>query len=301
MISHVQVKHEWMMSYRFMRMNMSGIIAGNKLEKQSDVLNTYAVSPDFMQMNMHMAMMMYGLSSRLTVMAMLNYNTSYMEMTMPTGKSYHHHPMSSSGLGDARAYALYALLKSPAYQLLVCGGVSVPTGNINVMGGQGATMYPGQRYPYAMQPGSGTYDFLPCLNYLVQKRKFTFSTQLSSVLRTGYNRIGYRLGDEVNLCGWGAWQWASLINSSVRLNANVAGKMKGMDPTLNALEELSANTRNYGGTRIYAYAGSSIQPGRGPLKKHCLALEWGMPLYQRLNGIQMKQKFSINVNWSIRF
>src|SRR5882762_4898775 len=54
MISHVHLKNEWMISYRFMGMNMSGTNSGTERISQDKVLNSYFASPTLMQMNMHM-------------------------------------------------------------------------------------------------------------------------------------------------------------------------------------------------------------------------------------------------------
>ena len=102
MISHTHMKGEWMVSYRWMRMNMAGVIRGTQDLSQTDVLSDYQTSPDFMRMRMHMLMLMYGVTDKLTFMAMLNYTSNYMEMTMPSGSRFHQHGMSSAGLADTR-------------------------------------------------------------------------------------------------------------------------------------------------------------------------------------------------------
>jgi len=165
MISHVHTKNEWMISYRYMGMNMSGVEDGHTSLSQSDVLANYRSSPDLMQMQMHMGMLMYGITDRLTVMGMFNYVSNYMEMTMPVGSHLHHHSMSSTGIGDAKLYALYALKKNMFRQMIASLGFNLPSGSISVKGPAGAMMYPDQRYAYSMQLGSGTVELLPGITY----------------------------------------------------------------------------------------------------------------------------------------
>lgn len=301
MISHVHQKNEWMISYRFMGMNMGDLAQGISARGENDVLSTYAAYPDFMRMNMHMLMAMCGISDRLTVMTMFNYSSGYMEMTMPVGRNLHHHGMSSAGLGDTKLYALYALSKKPIEQILVSLGVNLPTGSIMNKGEPGAMMYPNQRLPYNMQLGSGTYDLLPGITYLSQKRKMTYSAQMTSVLRTNYSAIGYKLGNELDLNAWTGWQWLPFMSSTLRLEGTIAGKIKGKDQSLDIFVEPSANSFNYGGKRVYTYIGSSIQPKSGFLKSNRLCAEYGLPIYQDLNGIQMKTKNSFYLAWLITF
>jgi len=301
MISHVHLKNEWMISYRYMSMNMSGINHGADAANQSEVLQNYTGSPNLMQMRMHMLMAMYGVSNKLTVMAMFNYTSDYMEMTMPMGKEYHRHSMMTSGIGDTKLYALYALKKTMLSQLLLNAGINLPTGIINLKGPIGAAMYSNQRYPYAMQLGSGTVDILPGLTYLTQKNKLTFSTQVQGIIRIGFNNNGYKLGNEVTVNGWGAWQWLSVISSTLRLEGNLSTKISGKDKSFDTYQEPSANPSNYGGKRLTAYIGTTFQPKRSFLKKNRLSIEYGLPFYQNLNGYQMTINNSLYFAWSLTF
>lgn len=297
MISHAHAKNEWMISYRYMGMTMQGLNS----KKESDVLSVYTASPRAMQMQMHMVMAMYGLTDRLTVMAMFQYVFNYMNMTMPMGKHYYNHSMLSSGLGDTRLYALYALRKKGTEQLLMSAGFNIPTGTINIKGAAGSMMFDAQRFPYSMQFGSGTYDVLPCINYLIQQNKMSYSAQMASVLRTHYNSLNYKYGNELTVSAWAAWQWLSYITSSLRVEANAAGKIKGKDQTLKVYDEPSANPDNYGGERIQVYLGTSFRIKKRFLDKNRLSIEYGLPVYQNLNGIQMKTKVGLFAAWPLTF
>lgn len=299
MISHVHLKKEWMVAYRYMGMHMQGLSRSGQSENGTDGLQDYSASPDFMQMNMHMIMAMYGITNRLTIMGMQNYNTVYMKMIMQGGT--HHHSMSSSGLGDTKLYALYALVKNDNTQLLLSGGLSLPMGSITRKGEVGSMMYSGERLPYSMQNGSGTYDLLPGLNLLHQHNTMYYCLQASSIIRTGTNSLGYKFGNELNLNAWYAWQWLPFISNSIRLDGNLVGCMNGRDSSLDPYSEISANTTNYGGKRISIYSGISAQAKNGCLKRSRFSLEYGIPLYQDLNGLQAKLKNSLYFTWALKF
>lgn len=301
MISHAHAKSEWMVSYRYMGMTMQQLTEGLQAKSETDVLETYKASPRFMQMQMHMLMAMYGVTDKLTCMAMFQYTFNYMDMMMLMGKRYYSHNMLSSGLSDTKLYALYALRKNKSKQLLVSFGINIPTGSIQRKGAAGAMMYDAQRLPYSMQLGSGTYDFLPGVNYLVQRNKMSYSAQVTAVLRAHYNALSYRYGNELTASAWAAWQWLSFINNSLRVEGSVAGKIKGKDQTLNVYEEPSANPGNYGGERLTVYIGTSFRIKKGFLDKNRLSIEYGLPVYQNLNGIQMKTKSGLYAAWSLTF
>lgn len=313
MISHVHRKNEWMLSYRFMNMGMSELFNGTKAINQTDVFSNYLMVPTNMQMNMHMLMGMYGITNKLTLMAMLNYNLAEMSMKMYSPTSNYTsivnyitpysmtHTMKTSGIGDVKLYALYGIINTANHHLLASIGASLPTGNINFKGSDHSMMYPNERYPYAMQLGSGTFDALPTISYLLQKNKIAFSVQVSSIIRTYNNAIGYKLGNEVTLNTWAAYKLFNFLSCSLRAEGTVAAKISGNDPTLYYYNEPSANPYNYGGKRINCYGGLTWQNTNGCLKNYKLGAEFGVPVYQNLNGIQLSNKYTICISLSRKF
>lgn len=310
MLSHIHPKNEWMFSYKWMSMNMSGVMSGSQTISNEAVFTNYLMAPKNMSMNMHMLMGMYGITNRLSAMVMVNYNSLSMQMEMFVPGGHHHpgsaettpsHIMESSGLGDTKAYLLYGLLHKRQHQLLVSGGMSFPTGSILVTGKDDDMMYPNNRLPYNMQLGSGTYDVLPCVNYLFQQGKFTASTQVSAVIRTGYNPVGYRLGNEFTSNSWVAYKWLPFLSSSLRAEGSIQNNITGLDPTLYRYNEPAANTENYGGKKIVGYIGSVFHLNTGALKNAGIAAEYGIPVYQYYNGIQMRQQQSWTLSLQYSF
>jgi len=312
MLSHVHHKGEWMVSYRLMSMSMNGIRSGNSSISDNAVFNQYLMAPKSMQMNMHMLMAMYGVNNKLTLMFMANYISNTMKMSMlpvvgmnmpgmdmSTGNF--NNPTVSSGLGDIKIYALYNLLNNDYHQLVISAGANIPTGNINYLGAGNNIIYSGSRLPYAMQLGSGTFDVLPGISYLYKKEKLATGIQLSGVERFYNNSLGYHLGNEATANVWFAYRWLSFLSSSLRIETFVNNKIQGNDPYLYYLNEPSANPANYGGQRVALYLGSTWQIRKGILKNNKLGAEYGLPLYQYVNGIQAPVTAMINAYWSITF
>ena len=306
MLSHVHSKGEWMFSYRYMNMNTRGMEQNGKSISNEQIYNQYLYSSDRMSMNMHMLMAMYGVNDRLTLMAMLDYKQSSMNMTAPEGSTHIHngvsmsgsmaHHMKTSGFGDMSLTALYSIINNTKHHVLLSGGVSIPTGSIEDKGESGG-MYADKHYPYMMQQGSGTWDVKPGLTYTYKGDKVMASTQIFSTIRTGYNHVGYKLGNELTFNNWVAYELTSWLSTSLRGEVIQIGSIKGNDPSLYAYTEPAANAKNYGGTTAMLYAGINVFF----LGNNKIGIEGGLPVYQQSNGIQASAYSNINLVYSIVF
>ncbi len=316
MLGHQHPKGGWKISYRYMSTYAKGNATGTSSVDDNYVFNNYLMAPQNMRMDMHMIMAMYGITNKLSVMAMFNYNVMSMNMNMLPGTMHMHMDggtmvMStndntsmhshSSGLGDTKLYAVYSLLNKKIHHVIVSAGFNLPTGSIRVKGASDDMMYAGARLPYMMQMGSGSFDFMPGITYLLKANKFSFSTQLTTVLRPFNNSLNYHLGNEYSLNVWGAYQWFPWISTSLRVEGNSVGAISGQDAELYQVLEPDANPACYGGQNINGYVGLNFYLNKGFLKNNKLSVEYGMPLYQNFNGIQLVPKSTIYAGWLISF
>lgn len=306
MISHVHPKGEWMFSYRYMNMNSGGMQQNRAPISNDQIFNKYVYTSDKMQMDMHMLMAMYGLSNKLTLMGMAEYNSATMNMKGLPGSAHMHngvmmsgdmsHDMKTSGFGDVSLTALYSIINSSKHHVVFSGGLSIPTGSVQTKGETGS-MYPNKRYPYMMQQGSGTWDILPGLTYTYKGEKVMASTQVTSTLRTGYNAVGYKLGNEFMFNNWVAYQWFPFVSTSLRGEFIQLGEIKGRDASYAALTEPSADPANYGGSVACIYGGINFYF----LSINKIGIEAGLPIYQKTNGIQATLKTNIHLLYTIIF
>jgi hypothetical protein len=318
MISHVHPKGQWMVSYRYMTMSMRGEMDGNSKVSDHTVFTqyNYAMSATTMRMDMHMLMIMYGLTHKITLMAMMNYNINSMNMVpfaptmmmnMPgmsanTTAANVDMNMRTQGVGDLKVSAMYSILNGDNHHLLVNGGISIPTGSIQQTGGANS-MYPNSRFPYNMQLGSGTFDLLPLINYTYTHDRLSLSAQAQSIIRLGYNTIGYNLGNQYTGNLWAGYRCFRSWSSTLRLEAFHSDGINGSDPSLdlNLTAEPSDNYLNYGGSRISTYVGTSYLFTQGALKNNSISAEFGIPIYQNYNGIQMSNTWSLYATWIYTF
>ena len=62
-----------------------------------------------------------------------------------------------------------------------------------------------------------------------------------------------------------------------------------------------ADPLNYGGDTVTAFLGADFSPQRGALKGHKLGVELGVPVFQDLNGVQLKRDWSLAFAWRKSF
>ena len=307
-------KGEWMLSYRFMQMQSGGMYRSGRPVPDAEVFNQYQylMNPDRMLMQMHMLMAMYGLSDRFTLMAMLGYNYNSMQMHMAPGTSMHHHmagmsmtstdpnmSITSASFADPKLWLMYRAYSGSNAQVVLSGGLSLPVGSIRLQGSS-TDMYAGSRLSYCMQAGSGSVEVLPGITYINRGRRFTFSSQATGTLRTNTNSLGYRLGNEAVWNTWLACLLHRNVSVSTRLEAWATEAQYGTDKGLYPGYEPSADASNSGGKRAEAYIGANYNLA-GLAGNYRLAAEYGLPLYQKYNGLQQHIRNVVNLSLTLSF
>ncbi len=302
---HTHKQGEWMFSYRFMHMTMSGLQQGNHSVSTNAVLQDFMMAPLEMDMDMHMLGMMYAPNDRVTLMAMLNYLDNSMTMTNRMDMTSR---TASSGLGDSQLSALISLKEWGQHKLHANLGVSIPTGSINPR--YDTPMGEDTLLPYAMRLGSGTYDFNIGLTWNYQAETFSMGAQMMNTTRTGENNADYRLGHQNKLTYW----LGVPFGSSWSLGANIVAKniqsIKGADHRLmhhghgmhGMMMSPSQNADFSGGDFVHTgislnYLSNHSNWTRG----HRLAIEYTVPVVQDVTGIQMKQDSVLTFGWQKAF
>lgn len=308
MTDHVHPKGEFGIAYGFMFSESKGNVEGtNSLSDEQIYYNKgYMMAPHIMRMQMHMLMPMYGITNRLTAMAMVMYNVNKMNMHMLPMTSmpgmamdtYNDMPTSSqsSGLSDTKLYLLYNLLGDCMHRLVVSGGVSIPTGKINA---SGATLQGSNDVlPYNMQLGSGTFNALPGVVYAGQTYHLNFGAALSSNIKTGANNSNYRWGNEYSFSPWFAYKIQSWASISIRAEYYRMDAIQGYDKAihLSSGNDPSANVLNYGmQQRAGIYGGINLFAPSSCFKGMRLMAEYGLPVYNKMAGLQMPAKSFFNI------
>ncbi|MFP2995650.1 transporter [Spongiivirga sp. MCCC 1A20706] len=284
---HTHGKGELMFSYRYMYMNMEDLNRGSNNVSFQDALSEYMVTPTSMPMNMHMLGMMYAPSDKITLVAMANYVDSEMEHLTRMGSTF---TTEASGFGDLKVGALYTFFNKNSQQLHGQIGVSIPTGNIDIEDVTPASSPNEVILPYPMQIGSGTFDAELALTYLKQWIGWSFGSQVRTTIRTGINDNDYRLGNRYTINNWFAHNATDWLSFSGRVEFGTIDRIEGANPALNPMMVITADTVNSGMTYANAAIGFNLYAFQGGLKNLRFGFEAALPLFQNMNGIQLRNK-----------
>lgn len=316
---HRHAKGEWMLSYRYMHMDMAGNRVGNDSISPETIATTIQnrffglpgqppmlrVVPTGMTMDMHMFGLMHAPTNRITLMLMGNWLEKKMDHITFAGATGSERlgtfTTRSSGFGDASASALIGLFDHGPHSVHATLGISVPTGSnterdeiLTPMG-----VRPRPRLPYPMQLGSGSWSGIVGLTHNWHGNRLSAGSQWRSLIRLHRNDQGYTLGDEHRLTGWAAWRFAPLLSLSTRLEGLYRGNIDGFDPNIVAPVQ-TADPDHQGVERLDLGIGVNFA-ATGRLVGHRLAVEWLTPLYQDLDGPQLETDWTLTVGWQYAF
>lgn len=320
MADHTHKKGEWMLSYRYMRMGMEGSRIGTNEVTPEEIVSTVPnrfadisgqppnlrIVPTRMNTDMHMAGVMYGLTDRITLMGMGSYVSREMDHTTFAGgmgtNVQGHFTTRSEGFGDTRLAALVSLYEKWNTNVHLTLGMSLQTGSIdktdNILTPMGGT--PTVRLPYPMQLGSGTFDFTPGLTYRGRKGLTSWGTQYEGRVRLERNRFDYSLGDIHMATAWASYRPMPSLSFSARVKARTQGRIDGIDPNIIGPVQ-TADPDFQGGQRVDILGGVNYAVQSGVLKGHRLAVEYGMPVFQDLNGPQLQNTSTLTIGWQKGF
>ncbi|UII25469.1 hypothetical protein LVD15_19490 [Fulvivirga maritima] len=313
---HAHNKGEWMVSYRYMHMTMDGNRNGtddlddsfiattvpNRFSGMDMMPPTLRVVPQDMTMDMHMLGVMYAPTDKLTLMAMVPYVVRDMTLTTYQGgmgsEVLGNFNTSSSGLGDVKISGIYKITSAFRGTL----GVSIPTGSVEETDEvlTPMNMRNEMRLPYAMQNGTGTWDLLPGLTYSKSSEQTGYGVQAKAILPLADNSEGYKRGNRVEATAWGSYNIKRWVSFSLRAQYAHEADIDGIDDEIMAPVQ-TANPDYYGGSWINGFTGLNFIGQSGIVKNHRLAVEWGAPFYQDLNGPQMKAKSTLIIGWQYAF
>ena len=284
---HMHKMGEWMVSYRYMTMDMGGL-----LKDSNSVAPTMAATgfmtnmlPKTMTMDMYMFGAMHAISDKWTLMGMVNYLDN--EMTMQSGTA-----MESSGLGDLKLGGLYEIASSnDGRKVHLNLGISLPVGSIDEKNSAGTQL------GYGMQLGSGTWDFNPAITFLGQTDDYSWGAQFGGVLRVGDNDQDYSLGNRLEGSLWGARKLADSMSASVKLDYSSQSEVDGEDSRMMKTMSSALDPKSQGRDLTAFGLGLNYYFQGGSLKGHRLAAEWETPISQNVNGVQLELGSVWTLGW----
>ncbi|MDH5728251.1 MAG: hypothetical protein OEZ58_04635 [Gammaproteobacteria bacterium] len=287
-----------MFDYRYTHMYMQGLLDQTTFVPLVDAVDLtqqykYMMVPRNMSMDMHMLMLMYH-TREYMLMGMLHYMSNSMEMYSRDETASQ---MYSKGLADSVVTATFAGPKNISFMV----GMSFPTGSTDVRGPMThlAGIVTQEKYPYGMQLGSGSYEFKQGITIESPIQFLQWSLSYEYTARLNRNKHDYRLGNILQSNAWLKMNFTNNISAKVTAQARNVETTLGFDAENEANREMSPamDARNYGGRRFDLGFGLRYENS----KMTSVDLSFSAPVYQDLNGPQMKTLWLANVGLGYMF
>ncbi|MCK7597838.1 transporter [Microbulbifer sp. CAU 1566] len=323
MSDHLHKQGEWMVGYRFMRENFSGLYYGSEKVTGAE-LNAagYSMQPSSMAMEMQMLDIMYAVSDNLTLMLMPQTMSMDMTMKMTEGSHMHgdmamdgmgamgemstaeeaepamhaSHSHGTSGIGDTVIAGLFRLADTSGYKLHTTLGISAPTGDVDLKNADGTFTH------YGMQLGSGTWDFMPSITYSGGRERLSWGAQASARLpMEDKNDSGFRFGERYAATAWSAYRLTNWLSLSSRLSYTKQLDINGHYNGPHNHSSPADLQKNYGGEFVDAAVGANMVPQGGALAGVRLGLEWSSRVSGHYNGYQLGRDDGLNMSLSYAF
>lgn len=322
----------WHVGYRFMYASFDGYRSGTEDLEISEVLGppsvvnpedngAYPITPTEISQQAHLIEMVYNVTQNISMSLQLPYiRQSSDHVSIPgiyenptklvDGEEYFRDfNITSSGLGDISVSGSYAHRLGGDARILASMGVNLPTGSIDKKGLTPRDPPNNTLLPFTMQIGSGTVDLVPTVAYSGRRDALRWSAYTSSVLRMGKNSRDYALGNRFALGGSISYRATQWVEPFVRLAYKTTGKIDGVDedlkvPRPDGVLVFPAPVTNpdlYGGKEIELRLGSKVRVNKGLQERFALNVEYGLPVYQSLNGPQPKELGRIGLSATANF
>ena len=296
---HTMMPGKWMFTYSHYFMNMAGNRDGNSNLSRAEVHEDFAVAPTSMSMRMNMFGLMYGVNKKLTLMGGVPHIRNSMDLQTRKGARF---STRSAGLGDLLLRAVWkAYEKKQGHktsQAHLNIGASLPTGSIDK---RDETPMGRVRLPYPMQLGSGTIDPLLGVHYTELRGNWGWGAHTQALFRVGKNDEGYRLGHDYRFNLWLKRQLKPNLVAVTRLAGKAWRDISGRDKRLNPALVPTARADLRAGEQadlVFNLRWKSDSPQFG---MNHFSVEAGVPVYQRLDGPQLKSRYYSIVSWRRMF
>ena len=122
--------------------------------------------------------------------------------------------------------------------------------------------------------------------------------QSIGTVRTGSNRLDYRLGDRVDLTSWIARRFGEMISTSFRLDWQWWGNVRNADPRLDQALSPTNDPLLQGGNRLDLLFGINLFLPEYAAAGAAALSRGRRSAYQSLNGPQLGTSWLMTVGWN---
>jgi len=291
------------LSYRYERVSQRGTQDGRDEQSAEEVVRgtSFDTAPDRLDHQAHVFGLLWAPIQDLTLSFEIPFLSRRMESVVLSGASLDGFETHSIGFGDFELSLLYRTWYDEKGSVHVNLGVSLPSGTINAadeIPGSGTSLV---RLPYPMQLGTGTVDLLPGMTYNGHLEGWFWGGQVLGRLHAGTNSKGYRRGNRYELQAWAGRDWLPWFGSSFRLHWQHGFNLNGEDTAQAARTDPTMDPNRQAGQRLDALFGVDFFAYGGRFEGVRLAIEGGLPAYQRLEGPQPRTSWILSTGIEYAF
>ncbi len=215
----------------------------------------------------------------------------------PLGRSY----PDTFGLSDFTTSAIYKVYQDPVHRVQVNLGFAYPfsfnTARFDLLQADGTV--PNIRAFYGMQPGSGTFDIMPGVVYAGNIDKWSWGLSYRARLPLARNSQNWRFGDLHEFNGWVGYTLIPSVMTTFRVNGTTQSQISGFDAEITG-RAVPTNPAFYGGQRVELFGGGVLNGKLVGYDAASIAFEAGLPVYQNLNGPQIKKNWQAGFSFRLR-
>jgi outer membrane putative beta-barrel porin/alpha-amylase len=261
---------------------------------------TYTSLPLSMDMTRYTLTAGYGFTPRFKAFVSVPYVRNTMDMTSSNGALLGWTDMTMppvSGLGDVTVMGLYRIYTDreirPTSAVTIGIGVKTPTGSATERTESGRLIHA------HMQPGTGSWD--PLFSIIDTKIMGSFLVQADATYQLATrNKEGYKFGDSLAATLTGKYaviRQFNVLAGLTWLHVNRASDRNGSyyDPVANS--SLMDDPANTGGDSLWATAGVQVLPFRNGM----IDLKAQLPIWEKVNGIQLVSSYLVSAGVSYNF
>ena len=133
---------------------------------------------------------------------------------------------------------------------------------------------------------------IPSVTYKDESGDSGWGTQFEYTYRIGSNDNKYSLGDKAELTAWLVQKAGNHLHVTGRLDYMNWQSIDGQDPKLNPMMAPTSDPQASGGQRLDVLLGLT-----GVFGGHRIGFEVGKPIYEDLNGPQMKTEWVYSLGY----
>lgn len=273
-----------------------------QLKLWSDSLNpTFTVHS---QQSVKLALQ-YNITDRWKVSASIPYNFSFDNREGHTHQGDYkevHDYANVRGVGDATFIGSYQWVEKKGWQFSTGIGIKAPSGQTQVVSSNNIGL------PPHLEPGTGSWDPVATLTVKKVVKQWTLSGDVFGKVATTANQ--HNMGDYVSgtaTAFWQAWQKADHTVSTLTFFGAVQSDFNSkMTMPQNHIHTGTSDTvanapiatfENSGFTRIFISGGTLVSLG----KHFTIPFSISVPVYQHLNGYQVKMQWKSTLGFTINF